>query len=586
LSETTSDRDTYGHREADGGTASSPEIARAAKSIAQNTAVFIYVGFALLAVLPGLVVKFGPIFGIAQDEVGVLAMLRETLGIIDFGRGVRFWLGVVGATMMGLLLLYPLRKVFGRVARFGSVGLWFNTHLLVGVIGPVLILYHCNFSHGGANANVALWSMLVIAVSGVIGYVVYARASRDFYLDRHLVQQRRDALLSLLTSFQSDRAWTQKFVAELDAFEAGLLTPRQGVLRSVAAAIKIEQVRRSSFAQINDMLGQYGRQNTLTRRDFERLAAPVVQHVQAYFSLSRSASSRSLVEQIWARWRLFHLPVFLVMVVAIVLHVVAVWDMEPSVKVEPALKVQPQAALIEQQRASEPTVDVIDELLRKTGQIESGAESRSENEAMPAASGSQPALTRLPRLVTLRPKIVEGVKVKVVGSISVGSNADAAQTQTQAQTQAAAIASTASRKSLEPTENVINDAKRQPEPSRPVEALSAAMGLGLAKMRTLPEQIASLKRLKQLNEFTHSEMETGFLLAGKHLKAECTSCHTEAFVETGHETGQKTGQKTGHKTPRKCVDCHKTDDVHKGRQPDCAQCHTANRWSQILRRKP
>ena len=39
----------------------------------------------------------------------------------------------------------------------------------LGIIGPIFILYHCNFQLGAVNSNVALWSMLTVAGSGVVG---------------------------------------------------------------------------------------------------------------------------------------------------------------------------------------------------------------------------------------------------------------------------------------------------------------------------------------------------------------------------------------------------------------------------------
>lgn len=98
------------------------------------------------------------------------------------------------------------------------------------------------------------------------------------------------------------------------------------------------------------------------------------------------------------------------------------------------------------------------------------------------------------------------------------------------------------------------------------------MALGAGK-RSLTEQLTELKARMAAKKFFHSEAETGFLLSGKHLKLECTQCHSKPLKEERSAN------------PRQCVDCHKQDDVHKGRQPNCASCHTTNRWSQILKRK-
>ena len=52
---------------------------------------------------------------------------------------------------------------------------WFNAHIFLGLYGPVLILYHCGYSLGAFNSNIALWSMITVAISGVIGRFLYNR---------------------------------------------------------------------------------------------------------------------------------------------------------------------------------------------------------------------------------------------------------------------------------------------------------------------------------------------------------------------------------------------------------------------------
>ena len=80
--------------------------------------------------------------------------------------GVGYWLGIAGASAMLLLLLYPLRKRMKSLRGLGSVGGWFRLHMVLGLIGPALILFHSNFKLGSLNSNVALFSMLTVAASG------------------------------------------------------------------------------------------------------------------------------------------------------------------------------------------------------------------------------------------------------------------------------------------------------------------------------------------------------------------------------------------------------------------------------------
>ena len=90
-------------------------------------------------------------------------------------RGVGYWLGIVGGSMMLLLLIYSARKRAAWLRWMGGIPLWFEIHMMLGVVGPILILFHCNFKLGATNSNVALICMLLVAGSGVVGRYIYTR---------------------------------------------------------------------------------------------------------------------------------------------------------------------------------------------------------------------------------------------------------------------------------------------------------------------------------------------------------------------------------------------------------------------------
>jgi hypothetical protein len=58
---------------------------------------------------------------------------------------------------------------------FGSVVFWFRLHMTLGLIGPTLILFHANFRLGSLNSNVAMFAMLLVAASGIVGRYLYRK---------------------------------------------------------------------------------------------------------------------------------------------------------------------------------------------------------------------------------------------------------------------------------------------------------------------------------------------------------------------------------------------------------------------------
>jgi hypothetical protein len=65
--------------------------------------------------------------------------------------------------------------------------------------------------------------------------------------------------------------------------------------------------------------------------------------------------------------------------------------------------------------------------------------------------------------------------------------------------------------------------------------------------------------------FDH-DRDTKFVLRGRHVRTACTDCHD--------------GPLRSVKPGKLCNDCHKTDDIHQGRNGTrCDQCHGQTRWS-------
>ena len=103
------------------------------------------------------------------------------LKLFKAGDDVGYWLGVAGAVLMLVLFIYPIRKHFKFTSKWGSVKGWLIFHMMLGVGGPLLILVHSGFEYGSLNAGVALYSMIIVALSGVVGRFIYARVNRGLY---------------------------------------------------------------------------------------------------------------------------------------------------------------------------------------------------------------------------------------------------------------------------------------------------------------------------------------------------------------------------------------------------------------------
>ena len=109
--------------------------------------------------------------------------------------GLGYILGIIGGSLMLLLLLYPLRKKARFMHHIGQVKHWFKMHMLFGVLGPLAILFHANFALGSVNGSIAMLSMVLVATSGLIGRYFYSRLHFGLYGRKANLQELRDTLL-------------------------------------------------------------------------------------------------------------------------------------------------------------------------------------------------------------------------------------------------------------------------------------------------------------------------------------------------------------------------------------------------------
>lgn len=83
------------------------------------------------------------------------------------------WAGL-GATL--LVLFYPIKKRMSRNRRWPHS--WFQVHMVAGVVGPLLILLHSGAHMHAIVPILALATMSIVVVSGIIGQGVHYAALR------------------------------------------------------------------------------------------------------------------------------------------------------------------------------------------------------------------------------------------------------------------------------------------------------------------------------------------------------------------------------------------------------------------------
>lgn len=90
----------------------------------------------------------------------------------DAGHGLSYTLGWLGFGIMCLTNIYVIRKRVPALHKYGKLQTYLDWHIFFGLLGPTLILFHCNFNVRGLVA-ISFWSMVISFLSGVIGRYFY-----------------------------------------------------------------------------------------------------------------------------------------------------------------------------------------------------------------------------------------------------------------------------------------------------------------------------------------------------------------------------------------------------------------------------
>jgi dihydropyrimidine dehydrogenase (NAD+) subunit PreT len=92
-----------------------------------------------------------------------------------WGHGV----GILATLFMLLNFVYPLRKRLPFWKGKGSIVPWLRFHVFVGIMSPIIILFHTAFQWGNQLATTTYLSVVVVVTTGLVGRYIYGWVRLD-----------------------------------------------------------------------------------------------------------------------------------------------------------------------------------------------------------------------------------------------------------------------------------------------------------------------------------------------------------------------------------------------------------------------
>jgi len=269
--------------------------------------------------------------GSAYALVAVILLLAwkyASLNLIHAESGTGYWLGIAGTTLMALLFLYPARKRAKSFRNLGPVKYWFKVHMIFGIVGPMLIIFHSNFTLGSLNSRIALFSTLIVAGSGIVGRYLYAQVHYGLY-------GRNASLLSLrgdVTNFRETESGVAKLVpsisAEMNEWEDKQLASLDGFFAAFAHATAAGITSRLRYWKLKKrakvLIHEAAAPSGVVADHEKRLIRNTNDYLFRRVTLLRKFAQYRAFERLFSLWHIVHYPLFFIMVIAATVHVLAV----------------------------------------------------------------------------------------------------------------------------------------------------------------------------------------------------------------------------------------------------------------------
>jgi hypothetical protein len=221
-------------------------------------------------------------------------------------------LGVAGSLMMiAGVSMYSLRKRVPLLYRLGRLRGWLQVHIFLCTLGPFLVVLHSSFKFGGI-VSIALWSMLIVVASGVLGRYLYARIPKSIhgqFLSLQAIEADRE---TLLRTIERRARLTHSQLRTLRG-PARSIEPR-GFLHALYLAVRNDLGSRRLRRRIDRTLARGGVPEGVRKR--------LAQLIRDEIQLEQQIILLRPFQRLFRWWHILHLPLAFVMFLIMAVHIV------------------------------------------------------------------------------------------------------------------------------------------------------------------------------------------------------------------------------------------------------------------------
>ena len=237
-------------------------------------------------------------------------------------------LGLAGGIVLLLTLIYPLSKRVRFMHSWMPMKHWFRTHMVFGVLGPVLILLHSRFALESINGTLAFCSMWMVFLSGVTGRYLHTRIHRSLTDKRALLQALKHQIGVNAEDVRSKFHFAPQVNQRLERFQSIVPTQPKGPLlnlwRMLALPFRLRWTYARASKDLKRAIKKQARIRAWPRAKGRQRLSYGKKMIRAYLEAVRSVARIDGYERLFSVWHFVHVPLLFWLVITGVIHVLAV----------------------------------------------------------------------------------------------------------------------------------------------------------------------------------------------------------------------------------------------------------------------
>lgn len=233
--------------------------------------------------------------------------------------GLGYYLGLVGGVMMLAAFAYTMFKYVAALRTRAIMKHWLTIHIFFGIAGPILILVHSTFTIGSLNGGVALVSMLLVLMSGIMGRFLYSKTHYGLGGQKARAKDLQETLKLAGRKIKSNR---------LDEFTESVLRHRESLYDAVWVLFSFGWRRRWLYFRLSENmrlhLNSMAVEQRWNRKVIRQRRREFKSHLQSYMNTLEKVALFRVYERFFSFWRNAHVPLLYLLLMSGVVHVIAV----------------------------------------------------------------------------------------------------------------------------------------------------------------------------------------------------------------------------------------------------------------------